>query len=163
MHSDNTNKIPTHGVPSAALPVILISAGILACVVVFYLLLPLSLDSPRDITDFNSDVKAMLWDKYRLSISDGIIFVGGHYDNAFQDSSVHLTLRVPDGKLSSFYDAARYKDVTMPGDRDAHGNNIQKRLEYGGELYTHIDFYSSEDGYTIVKFTGRYPGSRPGV
>ena len=145
------------------IPVILILIAIVVGNFYYVLYSPFLLNTTQYITNLNDDVKTMLSDKYKLTISDDIVFVDGHYDNAFQDNSVYLTLRVPDDRLSSFYDMNHYKDTSSVGDKDIDGVTIQKRLEYEGELYTYINIYSSEDGYTLVKFTGRYPGSRPGV
>ena len=115
-------------------------------------------DGIAEIVMMDSDLKQMLGQRYRLYLNNDIIFIEGYYETAFQDNSVYLSIKVPNSYLYGFYDREHYKETTF-----ADGNETRKRLEYDGELYTHIDFYDADGEYTIVKFWGRYPGSMPGI
>lgn len=127
---------------------------ILALILCLYVVMPSCSQGDDVIGQIDADLSQTLYNRYKLKIDDSIVFVEGYYDHAFQDSSIYLTLKVPDGSIADFYDNDCY-DV----DASAEGD-IRKRLTYSDELYTYIDFYDSDNGYTMVKFQGRYPGKR---
>lgn len=101
------------------------------------------------VEEMNTELKNLLSNRYMLYINDDVIFIEGYYDNAFQDSSIYLTLKIPNNSITDFYNKEHYSE------EDFLDDDIYKRLTYDGELYTHMDFYTHDAEYTLVKFTGR--------
>jgi hypothetical protein len=112
------------------------------------------------IEGWNDKLISTLGRRYMLAIEKDFTFIDGYYDNAFQDNSVYLTFKVPNTEIGSFYNAEHYEEKSGRIFGDDYFEGYTKRLDYDGELYTWLCFYDSDDeGYTLVKFHGRYPGA----
>ncbi|NLD47204.1 MAG: hypothetical protein GX660_08385 [Clostridiaceae bacterium] len=103
-------------------------------------------------TGFTKERVEMLEERYDLKIPEDSVFVSGYYDNAFVDSSIYITFKVPEDKFESIFLHGWYTST------DIDGNKLNNEYTYTGEMYTSLTYGESENGYITANFIGRHPG-----